>query len=401
MRIALATAGTTGDVRPFAILARALVDRGHEVTAVTWPVHAAALSSPGVRIETAGPHAELAEVDRLAAEAAGRGSMEQVALLRDFHLRDGAAHCRRLRELFTGHDLVVIHGVHALAHAAVLDAGLPWATLVFDPVLLPTPSLPPPGMPNLGPGNPLLWTMLDRALRRIGGPLDEVLEAAGSNQRGLPLFRARSERLHLVACSPSLMRLPDVLPPATRIVGAIVDPAPPATLPLAVETFLDAGPAPFVMAFGSMRGLDIAVQDAAAVILAEAGHHIIVQGDGEDRPGILHVGELDHRALFPRVSGVVHHAGAGTSHAVARAGVPSLTVPQIGDQRYWADRLHRLGVAPRPLSLARITPARVARATVEMGAKSAMRTAAGALAARMSEEDGLAASVALLEEAVP
>ena len=35
MRIALATVGTTGDVRPFATLARALVERGHAVTAVT------------------------------------------------------------------------------------------------------------------------------------------------------------------------------------------------------------------------------------------------------------------------------------------------------------------------------------------------------------------------------
>ena len=34
MRIALATVGTTGDIRPFAILARELADRGHSVTAL-------------------------------------------------------------------------------------------------------------------------------------------------------------------------------------------------------------------------------------------------------------------------------------------------------------------------------------------------------------------------------
>lgn len=38
MRVALATVGTTGDVRPFAILGRQLVERGHEVLAVSWPV---------------------------------------------------------------------------------------------------------------------------------------------------------------------------------------------------------------------------------------------------------------------------------------------------------------------------------------------------------------------------
>jgi UDP:flavonoid glycosyltransferase YjiC (YdhE family) len=38
MRIALATVGTTGDVRTFAILTRALTERGHAVTAVSCPV---------------------------------------------------------------------------------------------------------------------------------------------------------------------------------------------------------------------------------------------------------------------------------------------------------------------------------------------------------------------------
>ena len=97
MRIALATVGTIGDVVPFTTLARALVERGHEVTAVTWPVHAAALARRGVRVEVAGPHADPARIDEVAARAAGRGPMEQVAILRDFHLEDGAAHFRRLR----------------------------------------------------------------------------------------------------------------------------------------------------------------------------------------------------------------------------------------------------------------------------------------------------------------
>jgi sterol 3beta-glucosyltransferase len=35
---------------------------------------------------------------------------------------------------------------------------------------------------------------------------------------------------------------------------------------------------------------------------------------------------------------------------VVGAGKPSVVVPHVGDQRYWADRLHRLGVAPPALS---------------------------------------------------
>src|SRR5688500_7111929 len=183
MRIALATVGTTGDIAPFAILARTLVERRHDVTAITWPVHHSAFADSGARIEVAGTHADPARIASVAAEAATRGPMSQVAVLRDFHLADGGVHYRRLRELLAGHDLVLIHGIHALAHAAVLDVGARWASAVFDPVLLPTSTAPPPGMPSLGPLNRVAWSMLDRMLASTGRPLDDLLERAGSAQR--------------------------------------------------------------------------------------------------------------------------------------------------------------------------------------------------------------------------
>ena len=226
MRIALATVGTTGDVAPFVLLARRLVARGHEVTAISWPVHRAALSEAGVRVEVAGPHADAGRIAAVAADVAGRPPLQQVAILRDFHLADGEDHYRRLRTLLPGHDVVVVHGIHVLAHAAVLDAGLAFATAVFDPVLLPTRSAPPPGLPPLGPLNRPAWWMLDRILARVGRPVDAVLARAGSAQRGLPLFRARSPRLHLLACSPAIIRVPPDLPAGTLVTGAWLDDRP-------------------------------------------------------------------------------------------------------------------------------------------------------------------------------
>ncbi len=66
---------------------------------------------------------------------------------------------------------------------------------------------------------------------------------------------------------------------------------------------------------------------------------------------------------------VIHHGGAGTTHAAVAAGVPSVVIPHVGDQPYWAARLHQLGVAPSPLDLKAVTPdavrERVAEATTE------------------------------------
>jgi UDP:flavonoid glycosyltransferase YjiC (YdhE family) len=401
MRVALATVGTTGDVRPFVALARALVERGHQVTAVTWPVHGSAFALPGVRVEAAGPHADADRIAAVAAEAAGQGPMDQVATLRDFHLADGEAHYRQLLDLLAGHDLVVLHGIHALAHAAVLDLGVPWATTVFDPVLLPTASAPPPGMPNLGPLNRLLWGVLDRALAGTGKPLDALLERAGSGQRGLDLFRARSPRLHLVACSPSIIRVPADLPPTTRVTGAWLDHSTPPTLPADLDAFVADGAPPIVVTFGSMDGAPMEPLQEAINGMLEGGRRVVLQGRSPiSSPNLATIGAVDHRALFPRAAVVVHHGGAGTAHTACVAGVPSVVVPHVGDQRYWADRLHRLGVAPAPQLVKELRADRLADATLATAADPAMRQTAQELARRLSAEDGLGAAVTAIEESV-
>ena len=398
MRIALATVGTAGDVRPFVMLARALTARDHQVTAVTWPVHGSAFALPGIRVEIAGPHADADRIAAVAAEAAGRGPMEQVATLRNFHLADGEAHYRRLRDLLAGHDLVLLHSIHALAHAAVLDLGAPWATAVFDPVLLPTASGPPPGMPNLGPLNRLLWGVLDRALAGTGRPLDALLERAGSRQRGLDLFRARSPRLHLVACSPSIIRVPPDLPATTRVTGAWLERNLPQDIPPDLDAFIADGAPPIVVTFGSMDGAPTGPLHDAIRAMLEGGRRVVLQGRSPiASPNLATIGGVDHRALFPRAAVVVHHGGAGTTHAACAAGVPSVIVPHVGDQRYWADRLHRLGVAPAPQLAKELRADRLADAALATAADPAMRQAAQDLARQVAAEDGLASAVAAVE----
>ena len=58
----------------------------------------------------------------------------------------------------------------------------------------------------------------------------------------------------------------------------------------------------------------------------------------------LSIGEVNVRALFPRVAAVVHHGGAGTTTAAALAGAPQVVIPNHYDQHYWAQRVHTLGI---------------------------------------------------------
>ncbi len=397
MRLALATVGTSGDVRPFAALASALAHRGHQVTAVSWSLHGPTFDGSGAGFQPAGPATTNADIAQTAVRAAAeRSPTAQVAVLRDFHLRDAGQHYRQLRELLEGQALAVIHGIHSLAQAAADDAGVPWASAVFDPVLLPTASAPPAGMPSLGPLNGLAWRMLDRMLRPLDRPLHEALGAAGSRSRP-SLFRGRSPLLHLVACSPSIIAVPPDMPATTHVAGWWPPVADPRSLPPDLGHFLDAGEAPVVVTFGSMTGeAASAVTRTIVDITGRTKRRIVVQ-DGETaiEAQVAHVGAVDHRLLFPRAALVVHHGGAGTTHAVASAGIPSVVVPHVGDQRYWAGRLHRLGVAPPALKLD-ARPDAVARA-LTAASDDRMRAASHALAAQLADDHGLERAVELIE----
>jgi vancomycin aglycone glucosyltransferase len=64
----------------------------------------------------------------------------------------------------------------------------------------------------------------------------------------------------------------------------------------------------------------------------------------DDAPDCIAIGEVNHQALFKRVAAIVHHGGAGTTHAATRSGAPQVVIPQHYDQFYWAERVQQLDI---------------------------------------------------------
>jgi UDP:flavonoid glycosyltransferase YjiC (YdhE family) len=79
--------------------------------------------------------------------------------------------------------------------------------------------------------------------------------------------------------------------------------------------------------------------------------------------------------------------------------VPQVVVPHVGDQRYWADRLHQLGVAPKPIDVRDLDAARLADAILTTAADIRSADAADGLMAQMREEDGVRTAADALEAA--
>jgi UDP:flavonoid glycosyltransferase YjiC (YdhE family) len=111
------------------------------------------------------------------------------------------------------------------------------------------------------------------------------------------------------------------------------------------------------------------------------------------------IGHVPHAWLLPRVRIAVHHGGAGTTHAAAHAGVPSVVVPFAADQFFWADRLHALGLAPARLAYRDVT-ATALRERIAAAGDDRMRERARAIGESMARENGIANAVARIETLV-
>jgi sterol 3beta-glucosyltransferase len=419
MRIGIQTWGSEGDVRPPLALAHALGAAGHDVRFVYTSVEgrdwAQVAATLGVPAEDVGRD-ELAlqrqtHAGRLEAVLGMRSPLEQVRTITDLFLEPVVSPMfERALELCRSSDIVVAHFLCHPLIAAARMTGKPLVLLFTGPAA-PSAHYPPLGVPPLGPLNGLAW----RLLARVAGPT--LLRSANAlrQRQGIPtlnhLFGDALEEpaLMLTAVSPTLFPRPADWHANHHVCGYLSLPAAGsgASMPPDLSAFLDDREPPVFMTFGSMLAVaEKETHDGALLMLKAAeltGRRVIVQAPWEQLPfrskstRILHITRVSHDTVFPRCAAVVHHAGAGTTYSASAAGCPSVLVPYVADQTFWADVLRRRGIAPAARRRRRTTPESLAGLVRAVLDSCDMKTRAEAVGASMGREDGAATAVALIE----
>jgi sterol 3beta-glucosyltransferase len=420
MRIGIQAWGSTGDVRPLLALAGGLARAGHEVRVVATPVenrdYAPLCRTLGV------PYRQVpAEVrcdipglmQKFGRGRLGRAPNEAKALrlllecillpfIDDMYLA--------AEDLCRTSDVVIGHfAVHPLKVAAQ-KAGRSHVAVSYWPALVPTMCQPPGGMPSLGRlGNRLLWALVRKVVDRVLLPdVARLWMCEGLTPPRHVLTEAwQSDRLNLVAASTHLWPEPSDWRPRLRMTGFfdLPEDAEPWTMPPALREFLDAGPPPVLMSLGSSHMLnpesDMDLMTAAARL---AGARAIIQTTSPRFPpdtcdGPLYfAGAIPHRRLFPHCAAVVLHGGAGTTHSVAKSGLPSVVVGFASEQIWWGRQLARQGAAAPPIARGKATPRNLAARVRMILDTPEMKRRAELLATRLRPEDGVAAAVRYIEE---
>jgi len=341
--------GSRGDLEPLAALALRLRGLGAEVRVCAPPDEefAALFGRVGVAVIPLGPSTRsiAAGLKAPSPDAAFRLAADLVAARFDT-LPAAAEGCDAL--LATG---LMPAGARSVAE----KLGIAYVLATFHIFGLPSRHFAPaarPGKqsPHDETDNRVLWRQDAERVNAL------YLEPLNKGRAAIGLPPVADVREHVITNEPWLAADP-VLAPWKDLTdldivqtGAWILPDD-RPLPTELQAFLDAGEPPVYVGFGSMAMRTSADLGRVVIEATRAQGRRVVLGRGwadlasiDDLDDCLVVGEVNHQALFPRVSAVAHHGGAGTTTTAALAGTPQVIVPQVVDQPHWARRVVELGI---------------------------------------------------------
>lgn len=350
MRVLLSTIGSRGDVQPLVALALELRAIGQEVRLCVPPDFRDWIEQLGIPVTPIGPE--------LRSTAKANPSATPLTPERRRQMVEGtvATQFETIMAAARGCDVIV--GATALQIAAPSVAermGIPYVFAAYCPTVLPSLHHAPPVLTMLGDAPATattdhrdLWNKDARRWNETWGPLLNSQRAL----LGLPpvsdVRRYVLTDLPWLAADPTLAPWPDPTDNAVFQTGAWILPDERPLSP-ELEAFLDAGEPPIYFGFGSIRAPETLSRVMIESARALGRRAIVSRGWADlalvdDAPDCLAIGEVNQQTLFRRVGAVVHHGGAGTTTAAARAGAPHVVIPQHYDQYYWAQRVHHLGI---------------------------------------------------------
>jgi UDP:flavonoid glycosyltransferase YjiC (YdhE family) len=416
VKVVIMTIGSQGDVAPFLGLGVGLQGAHHDVTIATQDSFAAVVREHGLGFRALpGNTREVMASDegrRWTRAGGGLRAMRAQAQIYKTFMRELAEPVTAAAD---GADVLLLQAVPATHGYLVGKAmGIPSILLGLTPSV-PTEEFLPAmfGGRSLGRrGNRTLMRLGPMALKSLDGVIEDLQTGLGLPPTGMAavrreMFFDNTDLPILDGYSPAISPRPADWRPGVDVVGYWWPPRPPRWEPPAeLVAFLEAGPPPVFIGFGSHgQGEAERIQEIVAAATRRARVRAVVQSGwaGLSAPGddVLAIGNVPHDWLFPRMAAVVHHAGAGTTGAGLRAGVPAVPVPILADQPFWAARLARLGVSPGSVRFKRLSADRLAGLIQKAVSEPAYRRQAAAVAERVSAEDGAARVLGTLQHGAP
>ncbi|WP_207428668.1 glycosyltransferase [Pedobacter sp. SYSU D00535] len=404
MKISISTIGTRGDVQPYAILGKALAERGHEVTLSTAKNFESLVKSYGInfhpvdvdyqeilnsdegkKILKANLFAIQRNLDKLIFPLIEQSLNEcyQLAQSSDLFIYRP----KTLSDVFTGQ--LKTKSVRA-AVVPAMEETTAFINPIFSGFWLPN---------FLNRWSYKLNNLRYQFLRK---PINQFCQ-----QNGLPEHKpSKRDTLSLYGISEHFLERPKDWGSEHKLTGFWF-PENTRSLPYELDDYLSSGEPPILITFGSMP----VKKEIAAVIVESAGEmnerFLIAASWGDwhledikmpENVKIIETAPFE--LLFPRVKAIVHHGGIGTTAECLRAGKPMFVCPvlyPVGDQYFWGDLAYKKGLGVKPVPLSRLT-ASVFKERIAQLTNLSLGINCTEMAHKISEENGIEKAVELIEQ---
>ncbi len=406
MRITILTAGTRGDVQPYVALGAGLLRAGHAVCLAAEGSFEALARQHGLEFAPLRTEfVSLAQSDQGKAALAGGKSLSLIKTVMPMlrNMLDDAWEAASDSEAILYHPKAMA-GQHI---AEKLD--IPCFLAMAQPALSPTGAFANPlfGSRSFGVWlNKKSYTWMVRAMFL---PYKKLINTWRAEKLGLPpaaldLTIKGRPIPKLYGYSRHVLPDPEDWDSSTHVTGYwFLPPTGGWQPPEALQAFLDSGPAPVYVGFGSMASQEAenVTQKVLEASRASGQRVLLATGWGGLADAALPENAFSlqaapHDWLFPRCAAVVHHGGAGTTAAGLKAGRPTLVCPFFGDQPFWGQRVYALGAGPQPIPQKQLTAAKLAQALRTLVEDETMRQKARSLGEKIRAEDGVAEAVRII-----
>lgn len=396
MRILLSPEGTRGDVYPLLALGEICREAGHQILLCAPPNFEGVARARGFGFHSSRIDVESALTDHAAGVV--NGGMALARAQRVLMRRLLAQSFDTVIAAAAGADMIVASGVSLAATTAAELHAIPHRYVAYCPALLPSKEHAPALLPAAGlPGwaYPLAWRCVPLLLRATQKRINANRRELGLAPNADPLSQLLGSRPVLLATDAAFAPAPADSRFPIQPIGALqADDEGP--LPEKLEAFLESGPPPVYIGFGSMTDpkpaettrilLDAIERSECRAVISHGWSGI---GSGGLPEHVIATDGVSHAKLFDRVALVVHHGGAGTTTRAARAGIPQVVVPHLMDQFYWAARVRSLGLGPPPVNRRRLNAPSLAAAISGTLDNEWVAERARELGARLRDSDPL------------
>ena len=414
MKITITTVGSRGDVQPYVALGRGLAEAGHDVTLAVDQLFESFVRQNGLGFArlAADPMKPL-EVD---IRELGNNPVKVFNWMATFVEEIGSEYFETYLEANRGTDLMIFSSIAAMAGLHIgARLNVPMLASTLQPIV-PTRSYPysagmilPSWVPFLGTINKVSYEFFNRVFYRM---LYKVINRDRERVLGLPalpwkLYKSIDLKAYpmLHGFSRHVIPKPEDYNENQIFTGYwFLDQESVWRPPPELEAFLTADPKPVYIGFGSMVDKEAEALTRLVVEALEiSGQRAVLLGGwtnlgGEGLPEtILKIEHVPHEWLFPRVSAVIHHGGAGTTAASLRSGSPTVIVPFFADQPFWGWRVEKLGTGPKPIPRLKLTAEKLAAAITRAVTDPQINRRADDLGEKIRAEDGVANAVRAVE----